>query len=122
MICASCFYTVQPIRNENIRQRIIEKIILKNRKIALWTAYCSDVLFPGAGMLYKRGGALVGALTLLTCSSALYATAAMLTAMTPLYAGPDSCAMVTVFLCALALYVLLFAVRAFSGIKKEKLL
>ncbi|HEX7509929.1 MAG TPA: hypothetical protein VF335_01405, partial [Chitinivibrionales bacterium] len=122
MICASCFYTVQPIRNENIRQRIIEKIILKNRKISLWTEYCSDVLFPGAGMLYKRGGALAAALTLLTCSSALYATAAMLATMTPLYACPDSRAIMTVFLFALALYVLLFAVRAYSGLKKERLL
>jgi len=53
-ICQTCFNATQHIRNESIRQRIMAKIQFKNRRIASAAGLALDVLFPGAGMVFRN--------------------------------------------------------------------
>jgi tetratricopeptide (TPR) repeat protein len=73
VICEHCFDQLHQIRNENIRQRIIERILLQNRRMQNIGALCIDVLFPGGGMLYKSTKAPVVPLLLMGIAALGYA-------------------------------------------------
>ncbi len=51
-ICQDCFNSTQHIRNESIRQRIMEKIQFRSRQFHAVVATFLDMIFPGCGMLY----------------------------------------------------------------------
>ena len=119
MICSDCFQAVQPIRNENIRQRIIEKIVLKNQKTALWVSYCLDIVFPGSGMLYKKGCNPAVALVFMGLTSGLIAALLTLPSLAPLCACPHFSGFNAFMVIILGVYMAAFAVRASTAIKKE---
>jgi hypothetical protein len=73
VICERCFEQLHQIRNENIRQRIIERILLKNRRIKGIGAALIDILFPGCGMLYRSNGFPAAALLLMIITASGYA-------------------------------------------------
>ena len=56
VLCNDCYQALHQIRNENIRQRIIEKILLKNQRLKHCFSYGIDVIFPGCGMTYYATG------------------------------------------------------------------
>jgi hypothetical protein len=89
-LCDRCFQQLHQIRNENIRQRIIEKILLKNRRTKQIGASCIDVLFPGCGMLYQATGAPAAALLFMTLAASGYG------ALYALHSMPMACPFSTV--------------------------
>jgi len=120
MVCVSCFQALQQIRNENIRQSIIERIILKNLRLRQWSAYCLDVIFPGCGMLYRRGDSAMIALFFIMLTSAGYATLLSLHGIGFAYPCQASRDLLPPLYYTLPLYNVAFAVRAFIKINKGK--
>jgi tetratricopeptide (TPR) repeat protein len=74
VVCGNCYQALHQIRNENIRQRIIEKILLKNKRIKHCFSYCIDVVFPGCGMAYYATGSRFTGFCFIMVSSIVYAT------------------------------------------------
>ena len=71
-LCDRCFQQLHQIRNENIRQRIIEKILHKNRRTKQICTSLMDVVFPGCGMLYQASGAPAAAFLFMTLAASVY--------------------------------------------------
>ncbi len=119
VICEQCFEQLHQIRNENIRQRIIERILLKNRRINKIGSSLIDVLVPGAGMLYKSSGFPTAALLLMTVAASGYAfllTIQSLPVNYPFWVLKD---VMTFTYLTIPLYNAVFAVRAVRTIIKE---
>jgi tetratricopeptide (TPR) repeat protein len=74
VVCGSCYQALHQIRNENIRQRIIEKILVRNKRIKQCFSYFIDVVFPGCGMAYSATGSRFTGFCFITASSIVYAT------------------------------------------------
>jgi len=70
-ICNACFTATQNIRNEQIRQRIMEKIQRKAVQIKAATGILLNVVFPGAGFVYQ-GAPAYQSLPLLCVTSMAY--------------------------------------------------
>jgi tetratricopeptide (TPR) repeat protein len=115
VVCENCYQSLQQIRNENIRQRIIEKILVRNKHIKNCISYCIDVVFPGCGMV-NRGfsGYFYIALT-----SIVYAT--MFSAYSPAFTYPSwfEREFVVPLYCIMPLYNVVFAFRAILKSFKE---
>lgn len=77
LICRTCFNATQQIRNEQIRQRIMGKIQFKTQRFRSLMTIFLDMVFPGAGMVY-RGAPLYQSLLLIAATSIVYATYASL--------------------------------------------
>jgi tetratricopeptide (TPR) repeat protein len=119
VICESCFGKLNQIRNENIRQRIIERILLKNRRTRRIGASLIDVLFPGSGMLYLSSGLPVVAGLIMAITASCYAFLLVFHAIPfayPYWTVKDvmTCAYLTI-----PLYNAVFAIRAARTIFKE---
>lgn len=109
LVCAECYESLQQIRNENIRQRIIEKIILKSKRLKRCISFWIDALFPGAGMVfYSRGKNISGAMLMLL-TSLMYAALISVSPLSdlPFYYAP------------VAAYVVIFLARAIITTAKE---
>ena len=74
VVCSDCYQALHQIRNENIRQRIIEKILLKNKRIKHCFSYGIDVIFPGCGMAYYATGGRGAGICFIGLTSVVYAT------------------------------------------------
>jgi tetratricopeptide (TPR) repeat protein len=76
-ICRTCFNATQQIRNEQIRQRIMRKIQFKTLRFRFLQTIFLDMVFPGAGMVF-RGAPIYQSLLLIVSTSVVYATYASL--------------------------------------------
>jgi len=119
MVCSACFQAIQQIRNENIRQRIIERIVLKNRRIKLIFAHCLDVVFPGCGMLYRDSGHGAAAWLYMILTAMVYASFITLKAVSFSYPVELSRDLLLPLLYTMPLYTIVFGVKALIAIKKE---
>jgi hypothetical protein len=117
MVCVRCFNSVQPIRNENIRQRIIERILLKNRMMKNAGAYILDVVFPGCGMLYRYSGRAMPEF-LLIITSMVYAILFTLCSISFVYPYMVAQDLLLPIYYTLPLYNVVFLARALFSIKK----
>jgi tetratricopeptide (TPR) repeat protein len=111
-LCDRCFQQLHQIRNENIRQRIIEKILLKNRRTKQVGTSLLDVFFPGCGMLYQATGAPAAAILTMTLAASGYGALYVLHAI-PLASPFGAINSVIVFAeMTVPLFNVAFAVRA----------
>lgn len=74
LVCGDCYFALHQIRNENIRQRILEKILVKNRRIQRCLSYGLDVIFPGCGMACFATGGRISGICFIAMTSIVYAT------------------------------------------------
>ena len=119
MVCTACFQAIQQIRNENIRQRIIERIVVKNRRIKLIFAHCLDIVFPGCGMLYRDSGHAAAAWLYMTLTAMVYASFITLNAVSSSYPVGLARDLLLPLFFTMPLYTIVFAVKALVAIKKE---
>ena len=113
-ICSSCFKATQSIRNEQIRQRIMEKIQLRAIRFQMVRAMVLDLFFPGAGFVCREAP-LYQSLPLLAATSMVYALFFSLRHATFDYPA-WAIQMVTVPLyCAVGIYFGIFAIRGIVG-------
>jgi tetratricopeptide (TPR) repeat protein len=119
LVCAECYESLQPIRNENIRQRIIDKIMQKSGRIRRYVSYWADALFPGCGMVYRANGTAVLGAAFMTMTACVYATLPLFSCLTdtfPLWLPPG---LKTIFYAAAPVYGAIFFIRAIVGTARE---
>jgi tetratricopeptide (TPR) repeat protein len=119
MICLKCFNAVNQIRNESIRQRIIEKILLKNRLVKNIKANIIDIIFPGCGMLYRNHDKTMHGLVLLVVSSALYPLFLTMVSVSKSYSYMAIEDIMRPIIIVLPLYSVFFLIRALVNIRKN---
>ncbi len=110
-ICRDCFSATQHIRNEQIRQRIMGKIQVRSLRFRAMTAIVLDLIYPGAGLVY-RGAPLYQSGPLLAVTSVVYASFAFLIQATFEYPTWILGRLSTPLICVFAAYWAIFVVRA----------
>jgi hypothetical protein len=120
VICELCFEQLHQIRNENIRQRIIEKILLKKKKSERLRASLLDVLFPGGGMLLRASGVPAAAILVMAIAASGYGAISVLSSIPLTYPYLLMRDIVAFAWVAAPMLNLGFAVRAAIHIIKER--
>jgi tetratricopeptide (TPR) repeat protein len=110
-ICSSCFKATQNIRNEQIRQRIMEKIQFRAVRVQSFKAIVLDLVFPGAGLVYN-GAPLYQTLPLLLATSMVYALFFSLLHTSVEYPAWAMHAFMVPLYSVIAVYAAIFVIRA----------
>jgi tetratricopeptide (TPR) repeat protein len=110
-ICSSCFKATQSIRNEQIRQRIMEKIQLRAIRSHTLRAIVLDLFFPGAGFV-GRDAPLYQSLPLLMATSMAYSLFFSLRHATFEYPAWAIQMFTVPLYCAIGIYFCIFTIRA----------
>jgi hypothetical protein len=119
LVCAECYESLQPIRNENIRQRIIDKIMQKSGRIRRCVSFWADALFPGCGVVYRASGMVFWGAAVMTVTACVYATLPLFSCLTdtfPLWLPPG---LKTFFYAAAPVYCAIFFIRAIVRTARE---
>jgi hypothetical protein len=118
VICRTCFSATQQIRNEQIRQRIMGKIQFKTQRFRSLMTIFLDMVFPGAGMIY-RGASLYQSLPFIAATSVVYATYVSLFRATFDFPAWTVQGLLTLAYMVLALYNIFFLIQGFIKGAKE---
>jgi tetratricopeptide (TPR) repeat protein len=117
-ICRTCFSATQQIRNEQIRQRIMRKIQFKTLRLRFLQTTILDMVFPGAGMIF-RSAPVYQSLLSIALTSMVYATYISLFRAAFDFPAWTAQGLVMQGCAVLALYNIFFVVRGFIKIAKE---
>jgi hypothetical protein len=119
VICEQCFQQLHQIRNENIRERIIEKIFLKKKRMQRIISSLCDIVFPGSGMLYRSTAAPVAALLVMIVAASGYGALYVLFSITLAYPWGLAKDMIMFASVLIPLLNVGFAVRSAAHLYKE---
>jgi hypothetical protein len=119
VVCSDCYEVLHQIRNENIRQHIIEKILVRNKRIKHCFSYGLDVVFPGCGMAYYAVDSRLPGFCFITLTSVVYATLFSIHFLSYTYPFWIAREIVLPLYMILPVYNLIFAFRAIIKSRNE---
>lgn len=73
-ICNTCSHATESSHNENIKNRIRQKIIAERRRKHKLKALILNLIFPGSGTIYNRDNIRISGVALIFFTSIFYAT------------------------------------------------
>ncbi len=107
-ICNTCSHSTESSHNENVKNRIRQKIIANRRRKHKLKALILNLLFPGTGTLYNRDNLRISGILLMAITSLFYATYFMVATIKMAYPAELMDKMFLILLLGPAIYNMFF--------------